>query len=84
MDMSERCGEMEFSLEGGERYERVEGVATFRYLGSPLYKTDDDWTAVQRNIIHARSVWWRLGTLLQREGTYPRVVTVFYRAVLLR
>ena len=60
----------------------MEGVATFRYLGSPLYETDDDWTAVQRNIIHARSVWWRLGTLLQREGTYPRVVTMFYRAVL--
>ena len=45
---------MEFILEGGEVDERVEGVATFRYLGRLLYQTDDDWPAVWRNIIRAR------------------------------
>ena len=26
--------------------------------------TDDDWPAVRRNIMHARLVWGRLGTLI--------------------
>ena len=64
MEMSERCGEMEFNLDGEEGDERVENVRTFRYLGRPLDQTDDDWTAVRRNIMRARSVWGRLGTLL--------------------
>ena len=54
VEMAARCGEMEFILEGGEVDERVEGVATFRYLGRLLYQTDDDWPAVWRNIIRAR------------------------------
>ena len=62
--MAERCGEMEFSLKGGEGAKRVEGGATFRYLGRPIYQTYDDWPAVRRNIMCARSVWGRLGTLL--------------------
>ena len=68
VDMVERCGEMGFSLEGGEGKEGVENVKTFRYLGSPLDQRDDDWLAVRRNIMHARLVWGRLGTLLRREG----------------
>ena len=64
--MSSRCGEMEFSLEGGELDERVEGVATFRYLGSPLDQTYYDWPDVWRNIMCTRLVWGILGELLQR------------------
>ena len=75
--MSERCGKMEFSMEGGEGDERVVGVATFRYLGRPLYQMDNDWPAVHQNIMRARSVWGRLGTLLPREGVDPRVVVMF-------
>ena len=45
--MAARSGEMEFSLEGGKVYERMKGVATFRYLGSPLDQIDDDWASVQ-------------------------------------
>ena len=36
----------------------------FQYLGQPLDQTDDDWTAMRRNTIRARSVRGRLGTLL--------------------
>ena len=72
---------MEFILEGGEGEERVQNETTFRYLGSPLDQTDDDWTAMRRNIMRARSVWGRLGTLLRYEGTEPRVAEMFYRAV---
>ena len=39
------------------------------------------WPAVRRNIMRARSVWGRLGTLLRREGVDPKVSASFYRAV---
>ena len=45
--MAARCGEMDFSLEGGEVYERVDGVVTFRYLGRSLEQTYDDWMDVR-------------------------------------
>ena len=54
--MAARCGEMEFSLDGGEGAERLEGLATFRYLGRSLDQKDDDWPAVRLNIMHAKSV----------------------------
>ena len=41
---------------GGEGDDRVENVTTFRYLVRLLDQTDDDWTAVRRNIMCARSV----------------------------
>ena len=81
VEMAERCGEMEFSLKGYEGDDRVENVTTFRYLGRPLDQTYDDWPAVRRSIMRARSVWRRLGTLLRREGEEPRVSEIFYRAV---
>ena len=56
-------------------------MTTFQYLGSPLDQTDDDWPAMRRNTMHTRLFWGRLGTLLQREGAYPRVAAMFYRAV---
>ena len=46
---------MEFSMEGGEGDERVDGVARFWYLGRPLDQTYDDWPALQWNIMCARS-----------------------------
>ena len=71
--MAARCGEMEFSLDGEEGDERVDNVPTFGYLGRTLDQMDDDWTAVRRNIMFARSVWGRLGTLIRREGKEPKV-----------
>ena len=62
--MADICREIEFSLEGGEGEERVENVKMFRYMGRPLDQTDDDWTAVRRNITYERLVLGRLGTLL--------------------
>ena len=43
----------------------------FKYLRRTLDQTE--------NIMHARSVWERLGTLLQQEGLEPRVLAMFYR-----
>ena len=55
---------MELSIEGGGGDERVENVTTFQYMGRPLDQTVDDWTDVRRNIMRARSVWGRLGTII--------------------
>ena len=59
----------------------MENVPTFQYLGRPLDQMDDDWLAVHRNNMHARSIWGRLGTLLRREGAYTKVSESFYRVV---
>ena len=77
VDMEARCGEMDFNPDGEEGDERGENLPTFLYLGRPLDQMDDDWTAVQENIMHTRSVWGRLGTLLQREGEDPKVSESF-------
>ena len=71
--MDAMCGEMEFNLDGEEGDEIVKNVPTFRYLGQPLDQTDDDWPAAQQNIMRARSVWGRMGTLLQQEGEATKV-----------
>ena len=42
---------------------------------------DDDWSAVRQNIMCARLVWGRLGTIMRREGAEPRVLEMFDRAV---
>ena len=55
---------MELNLNGEEEDERVENLPTFQYLGRPLDQTDDDWTAVRKNIMCARSVLGNLGTVL--------------------
>ena len=44
----------------------VEDVATFKYLGRPLYQADDDWPEVRSNNMRARSVLGRLGILIQQ------------------
>ena len=79
--MTTMYGEMEFNRDGEEGDERVENVPTFRYMGRPIDQTDDDWTAVHRNIMLSRLVWGRLGTLLRREGADTNVSASFYRAV---
>ena len=79
--MEARCGEIYFNLYGKEGDERVEHVPTFKYLRRHLYQRDDDWPAVRQNIMRARSIWGRLGTLLRREGTYLKVSAGFYMVV---
>ena len=77
--MSERCGDMEFSLYGIEGGALVEGVANFKYLVRPLEQTDYDWPEVISNIKRAQRVWGRLGKLIRREGADPKVEAILYR-----
>ena len=60
----------------------MEVVANFKYLGFPLDQMDNDWPAVWRNIMCARSLWWRLGALLQWEVSDTKVLAMFYREVI--
>ena len=46
-----------------------------------LTATDDDWTAVARNIRKARMSWGRLARVLGREGGDLRVSRSFYTSV---
>ena len=46
VEILERCGDMEFSLYRGEGGEMVYGVETFKYLGKPLDKNYEYWTAI--------------------------------------
>ena len=65
-----------------EAYGRIiPAVEEFRYLGRVLMATDDDWSAVARNLIRARKTWGRLASILGREGADPKVSRMFYIAV---
>ena len=56
VDMTARCGDMEFSLEGEEGDKIVEGVVMFKYPGRNLDQTDadDDWSEVRKKIMRTR------------------------------
>ena len=60
--------ETTFRLTGEEDTECIEGVETFKYLGSILYQSDKDWPAVLRNVGKAHMICNRLGKLLRRKG----------------
>ena len=53
----------------------------FKYLGILIDRSDDDWTAVLRNIRKSRQVRGRIGKLLWREGSDTAVLENFYQAV---
>ena len=50
-------------------------------LGRNLYQTGDDELTVRQEIMRLRLVLGILGKLLRREGAYPRVVEMFYMAL---
>ena len=67
-DWGQVLGKATFSIIGEEEVECIEGVEVFKYLRQLLDRSDDDWTAVLRNI---RKVWkllGRFGKMLWREG----------------
>ena len=66
MAILNKCIEKIFSLTEDEGAEIVDGVEVFKYLGRPLDRLDDDWTAVLRNISKALQVWGCIGKLLRR------------------
>ena len=72
---------MKFNLTEKEGDETIEVLALFIYLGRPMYQSDDDWTAVRRNIGMVRQVWVRLGIILMQEGVDHLTLATFYISV---
>ena len=59
----------------------IENVKQFKYLGRILEENDDDWLAVQGNVCRARQKWGRIGRILSKEKAKPRIMAIFYKAV---
>ena len=62
MVIAASCLEALFSLTGEEETDRIEGVEVFKYLRLLMDRSDNDWTAVLRNIKKARQVWDESGS----------------------
>ena len=56
----------------------LEMVTPLKYLGRVLSVVDDDWTTVVRNLVKARTVWWRMSKIMSREGARLRVSGFFF------
>jgi hypothetical protein len=61
--------------------EVLERVESFRYLGRILAQDDDDVRAVRSQIKKAQGIWSRVGQVLQKDNTPPKVSAKFYKAV---
>ena len=64
VEISQREGDMEFSLYDMEYEPLIEGVTKFKYLGKLPWETDSDWPEVHRNIKKAWSFWRSMGNIL--------------------
>ena len=56
-------------------------VLSFKYLGRVILAEDDEWTALNRNLTKARSVWRRMTRILSREVMRPQVPVFFSKAI---
>ena len=65
---------------GGESIEKVD---SFLYLGRWITVDDSDEMATINNIRKAQAKWKRMAPVLTREGAQPKVMTSFYKAVVL-
>ena len=66
MEIAAKCKGITFSFMGGDGEKCFEGVDSLKYLGSFLYRSDEDWLVVCQNIGRARQFWGRLGGLMRR------------------
>ena len=53
----------------------------FKYLGRVMTEAYDDWPTLLGNIRKARNNWGRLSRILSQEGTDPKVLGHFLKAV---
>ena len=81
IEFAQISGYMEFSLYGREGGALMEEVDQLKYLGQTLYQSDNSCTKILRNIRRERKVWYRLGKILQGEGGYNQISTMFYMEV---
>ena len=56
-------------------------LVSFKYLGSLLMATYEDWPAVVANLCKARNRWVKLIHILVCEGAYSRTPGTFFKSV---
>ena len=56
-------------------------MEVFKYLGRVIARDDCNTPAIRRNLKRARKVWGRLSKVITTKGVVPRVVGMFYQAV---
>jgi hypothetical protein len=61
--------------------EELEAVDHFTYLGRPISATGSDWPVIQHNIKKARQQWAKISKILTWEGSSPKVMGYYYKAV---
>lgn len=61
--------------------EELESLDWFKYLGRPISATGSDWIAVMYNIKKARQRWSQISRILTKQGSNPKVMGYFYKAV---
>jgi hypothetical protein len=59
----------------------LECVEVIKYLGRLLAQDDNNAQAIQQQLRKARGVWARVGQVLRRENTAPRIAAKFYKPV---
>jgi hypothetical protein len=59
----------------------LECIEVFKYLGCLLAQDDNNAQAIRQQLRKAREVWARVGQVLRRENTAPRIAAKFYNAV---
>jgi hypothetical protein len=59
----------------------LEHVEVFKYLSCLLAQDNNDAQAIQQQLQKARGVWARVGQVLPKENTAPRIAAKFYKAV---
>lgn len=61
----------------------IEKVDKFKYLGRPILANDSDVGCIRYNITKARAKWQMLARILTRENATPKVMGMFYKAVVM-
>ena len=59
----------------------LDNVTAFKYLGRVIKAGDEDWPAVSGILQKAKNIWWRMLRILIQEGSDPKVLGHFFKAV---
>ena len=57
-------------------------VTSFKYLGRVLLVADYEWLTVVRNVVKARTVWWRMSKILSRKVVRQRISRFFFKSII--
>ena len=72
----------EISERAFQAYEKSLEIVTFlKYLGRVLTAGYEDWPVVADNLRKAREIFIWMKRILIREGAYPKVSGLFFKAV---